>query len=64
MPRPRQRRPLQERIAPLIGYVVCDKPDGERGTEWVSIREFRACAGCSAPYHKSWGDLCPDCSGA
>ena len=61
---PRQRRPLQELIAPLFGFVVCDRPDGERGTEWLPRREFRTCEGCDALFHVTWGNLCPNCSGA
>lgn len=26
--------------------------------------EMRACKGCGDTYHKSWGTLCPNCSGA
>lgn len=26
--------------------------------------EIRACPACGTAYHKSWGRLCPDCSGA
>lgn len=26
--------------------------------------ELRKCRGCGVVYHKSWGAICPDCSGA
>ena len=32
---------------------------------WWRLRgEATTCRACGAPYHKSWGWICPNCSGA